>query len=343
MTPRATAPGRWRDGLAGTETRDGPDDRTNAAPAVWPDGMSTADGNDVATGAARIAALPCWHGRPRPEPLTGGLSNESFVVEDDVGRFVVRFGTDLPCHDVSRSRELAAARAAHRAGFAPEVVHAAPGVMVSRFIEGRTYGADDVRADRDRIALLLRRFHTEMPTHAAEQPYVFNVFNVIRHYAEVLSEGGSSARPRLPEFLALAAEMESAQAAMPVVFGHHDLLPANFIDDGRRLWLIDFEYAGFGTPMFDLAGTASNAGMAPEEAEALMATYLGHPPGDAYRQSHAAMQVAAALREAMWAMVSEIHLDAPGVDYAAYTRETLGALDTALDAWRSRYGGGRAG
>ena len=288
--------------------------------------------------ADRIAALPIWRGRPRWQRLTGGLSNESFAVEDDSGRYVVRFGRDFPFHHVSRDRELAVARAAHAAGFAPEIVHAEPGLMVSRFVEGRTYGAEDVRANAERIAPIVRRFHDEMPAHITGAPYLFWVFHVIRDYARTLGQGGSRMTSRLPEFLSLAAEMERAQAPMPVVFGHHDFLPANFIDDGQRIWLIDFEYAGFGTAMFDLAGIASNAGMDGAEAEALVTAYLGRPPDDAFRRSHAAMQVASLLREAMWSMVSELHLDAPGVDYVAYSQANLDALAAALDAYRARFG-----
>jgi thiamine kinase-like enzyme len=59
-----------------------------------------------------------------------------------------------------------------------------------------------------------------------------------------------------PYYLALAEELEEAQVPLPIIFGHNDLLPANLLDDGDRLWLIDFEYAGFGTAMFDVAGTA---------------------------------------------------------------------------------------
>ena len=54
--------------------------------------------------------------------------------------------------------------------------------------------------------------------------------------------------------------LEQAQVPLPIVFGHHDLLPGNFIDDGKRLWLIDWEYGGFGTAMFDLANLSSNGG-----------------------------------------------------------------------------------
>ena len=60
------------------------------------------------------------------------------------------------------------------------------------------------------------------------------------------------------EWLATKERLEKAQAPLPIIFGHHDLLPTNFMDDGKRLWLIDWEYGGFGTAMFDLANIASN-------------------------------------------------------------------------------------
>ncbi len=289
---------------------------------------------------ARIRALPIWQGPVEWAPLKGGLSNESFTVRDARGKYVARFGRDFAFHHVFREREVMAARAAHAAGFAPEVIHAEPGVMVSRFIEGRTFAAEDVRANIPRVAAIVRDFHEAMPAHVSGPAFLFWPFHVIRDYARTLEAAGSRMTPRLPEFLGLAAEMERAQVPMPIVYGHHDFLPANVIDDGTRLWLIDFEYAGFGTAMFDLAGVASNAGFDGAEAEELLEAYLGRPPDDALRQSHAAMQCASLLREAMWSMVSELHLDAPGVDYLAYTQENLDALDAALDSYRAAYGEG---
>lgn len=286
----------------------------------------------------RIRALPLWQGKIEVEPLKGGLSNESFTVTDDTEKYVVRFGRDFPFHHVFRDREVMAARAAHAAGFAPEVVHAAPGVMVSRFIDGATYGPEDVRANIPRIAEIVRQFHTQMPRHVSGPGFAFWVFHVIRDYARTLDAGGSRMVARIPEFLALADEMEAAQTALPIVYGHHDFLPANFLDDGSRVWIIDFEYAGFGTAMFDLAGIASNAAFDATQSDELLATYLGRAPDDATRRSHAAMQCASLLREAMWSMVSELHLDAPGVDYVAYTQENLDALASIVEIYHATYG-----
>ncbi len=286
----------------------------------------------------RIRALPCWRGRIDIAPLTGGISNESYLVTDGAGRHVVRFGRDYPFHHVFRDRELMTARAAHAAGFGPEVRYAEPGVMVSAYLGAKTYGAGDVVAERRRVADLLRRFHTEMPAEVSGAAFLFWPFHVVRDYARTLAAGGSRMAAHLPDYLALARELEAAQAPLPIVFGHNDLLPANILDDGERLWLIDFEYAGFSTAMFDLAGATSNAGFSPEEAEDFLAAYFGGTPDPAIRRAHAAMQCASLLREAMWSMVSELHLAAPGADYAGYTADNLGRLETALDHYRTTYG-----
>ena len=286
----------------------------------------------------RIRSLPCWSGPVEWQPLEGGLSNESFSVKSGGEMFVVRFGRDFPFHHVFRDREIMVCRAAQDAGFTPELVYAEPGVMVSRFIDGVTYDADGVKANLNRVAELIAAFHRQMPAHVSGPAFMFWVFHVIRDYARTLENGGSRMSERLPDYLDLAAELEAAQIPMPIVFGHHDLLPANFIDDGSKLWIIDFEYAGFSTPMFDLAGATSNSECNAEQSAAFLTAYLGHHPDEAMLKSHAAMQCASLLREAMWSMVSELHLDVPGVDYVAYTNENLAMLEAALNAYRSEYG-----
>ncbi|MFI0844684.1 phosphotransferase [Mesorhizobium sp. IMUNJ 23232] len=286
----------------------------------------------------RIRALPLWKSRITIEPLRGGLSNESFLITESGGRHVVRIGRDFPFHHVFREREIMAARAAHAAGFGPEVRYAEPGIMVTEFLGAKTFDGKDVRANVARIAALIRHFHEEMPRHVSGAGFMFWVFHVLRDYARTLEAGGSRMKSELPHFLSLADELEAAQKPLPIVFGHNDLLPANFLDDGEKLWLIDFEYAGFNTAMFDLAGTASNAGMSEQEADALLALYFGAEPDPALRRAHASMQCASLLREAMWGLVSELHMKAPGVDYVAYTADNLERLDAALERYRSTFG-----
>lgn len=285
---------------------------------------------------ARLAELP-WQGKWEAERLTGGLSNEIWKVSDAAGSHVVRFGKDYPWHHVSRTREAMSARAAHRAGFGPEVEFTAPGVMVTRFIEARTWSAEDVCADPEGVARLLARFHSEMPAFVSGEGFIFWVFHVVRDYARTLSAGNSPYSGRLAQLMAFNDAFESAQVPLPIIFGHHDLLPANFLADGERLWLIDYEYAGFSTPLFDLAGAAANAGMSPQQADAMLGAYFMEPPGPDLRRAFDAMRCAALVRESMWAMVSALKMTTPGVDYHAYAEENLAALDQAVAAYRAAH------
>ncbi|MEM7423879.1 MAG: choline/ethanolamine kinase family protein [Pseudomonadota bacterium] len=285
-----------------------------------------------------IRSMDLWTGAVEVEPLHGGLSNESFAVTDGDQRYVVRFGRDFPFHHVSREREVMITRAAFQAGFAPELVHAEPGVMVSRFIQAYTYTEADVQADCAALADLVRRFHQTMPTHVSGQATIFWVFHVIRDYARMLIEANHRYAGRCGDWLALSARLEALQVPLPIVFGHHDLLAANFLKDERRLWLIDFEYAAYGTAMFDLAGLASNSRLDRGQSADLLRAYFGAPASSDIVRSHAAMQAASLLREAMWSMVSEMHLDTPGVDYVAYSDEQLDRLDRCLHSHAADFG-----
>ena len=285
---------------------------------------------------ALAAGLSCWKGAVEPEPLAGGITNVNFVVEDAGEKFVVRVGGDIPLHQVMRFNELAASRAAHAAGISPEIVHWQPGALVMRFVEGRTFGTQDVAAPENLppIVELIRRVHYELPKHLRGPALVFWVFHVLRDYAATLREGDSRMVPELPRLMETAQALEAEIGRIDLVFGHNDLLCANFIDDGERLWLVDWDYAGFNSPLFDLANLASNNEFGPELEELLLESYFGAPPDDALRRRFAAMKCASLLREAMWSMVSEIHSELD-FDYVEYTSENLARFERVHEQFQA--------
>ena len=284
-----------------------------------------------------IRSLPIWSGAIEIAPLKGGLSNEGYIVADAGVRHVIRLGEDVPVHHVSRVNEVMASQAAHVAGFAPELIHHQPGLLVFQFIDGKTYGEDDVHANVSRIVSLMKDFHTRMPHHVGGPGRLFWVFHIIRDYARTLEAAGSRFTDDLPRYLNWSESFEQAQPALPIVYGHSDLLPANFIDDGKKIWLIDYEYAAYSTPMFDLANLASNAQFNADQDAALLVNYFGTAPDDELLQGLSAMKCASLLREAMWSMVSEHHLSAPGVDYAAYSDEILERFMSEVEDYESRF------
>ena len=282
----------------------------------------------------RAAKLPIWTGEVDPVPLGGGITNVNYVVEDGGEKFVVRVGEDILVHQVMRFNELAASRAAEAAGISPPVVHAERGILVLRYIEGTTLTPEMVaqRPMLERILPLLRACHHELPKHLRGPALIFWVFHVARDYAATLKIGGSGHSPRLAQLLEAAEVLEGAVGAIDLVYGHNDLLAGNLIDDGARLWLIDWDYAGYNSPLFDLGGLASNNELASADEDWLLEAYFDRPLDDALRRRYAAMKCASLLRETMWSMVSELHSDLE-VDFAAYTAENLARFERAYTAF----------
>jgi thiamine kinase-like enzyme len=270
----------------------------------------------------KAAHLACWRGRVELQPLKGGLTNISFVAICRGEKFVVRCGVDIPVHHVFRDRERAASVAAFEAGLSPEIIHVEPGITVLRFIDGRTLGEDDLRANIGRLVPLLKDCHAKVGRHVRGPVNAFWVFHVIRDYVALLDADR--------RYRDVADRLEQVQVPLPIVFGHHDLLPGNFIDDGRKIWLIDWEYGGFGTAMFDLANLSSNGGFGAAEDAALLDAYFEGRVGDDLRRAFDAMKAASALREALWAMVSDVHLRTPGIDYQAHARDYLARFEQLM-------------
>ncbi|MFN0191728.1 MAG: phosphotransferase [Aestuariivirga sp.] len=285
-----------------------------------------------------IRALPCWDGPVEMTPLKGGLSNASFTVRDRTGTYVARVGEDYPFHQVSREREAIASRAAFEAGLSPEVVYAAPGVMVIRYIDARTYTEADVRQNATRCVEIVRRCHRDMGKRIPGLATIFWVFQIHRDYAHTLKAGNHRIASDLPRLMEINDALEAAQAPLPIIFGHHDLLPTNFLDDGKRLWLIDWEYGAFGTAMFDLANIASNNSFDEAGEKLLLETYFDGAPREEIVRAFYAMKSASALREALWGMVSELHLKVAGIDYVAYAAEYFGRFERVHRDYIEKFG-----
>lgn len=285
---------------------------------------------------ARVAGLGIWRGRVAPRPLAGGMTNRNFVVEDAGRRYVVRVGSDVPVHGLVRAAEHAASRAAAAAGISPTVRHTEPGILVLDFIEGRTLEAGDVRdrAMQQRLVALVRRFHREAQLHLRGPVQAFWVFHVLRDYTQSLSEAGHRHRGRLAEWSAVARRLEAAIGKIDLVLAHNDLLPANVIDDGKRLWLLDFDYAGFNSPLFDLGNLATNSELDEAGQRFLLETYYERPIDAGLWRQLGAMAAASLLREAMWSMVAELH-PAIEMDFVPYTEENLRRFELALARFES--------
>ena len=267
------------------------------------------------TAEERLRRLPIWPAAPTVTRLSVGRTNINYRVEAGGRHFFARVAADLPHHGIVRSREALCASLAANLGVAPPVVHARDGVLVQRFMDGETLRqGDPLSAARlDRIVDLLRRVHEgRLPADTPDaNPVAWS-----RAYLARLAPGTlpPASRARIDAIL----DMAPKGALRGLI--HTDLIPENFIDDGRRMWLIDWEYAGLGDPATDLANLAMNFAL---DGAALARAVMRH--GGADRATVDALKDAVVVREALWCL---IQIQAEGIrgDLAGYTRLCLGRL-----------------
>jgi len=280
----------------------------------------------------KIRNLQLWQGPVDIIPLSGGLTNLNFVVTDHPRKYVVRTGGDIPEHNLMRFGDLAASRAAHQAGLSPKVHYAENGLTVIDFIDAKTLTEADV-CDPEmlaRILPLMQKCHRDIPKHFRGPALIFWVFHAIRDYAKHLQDRNSAYVAKLDEYLAINAKLETAAGPFDIVFCHNDWLAANILDDGSRLWLIDWDYGGFNTPLFDLGGLAANNSFDEKTEKWMLEAYFDQPATAALLHRYHAMKTASQMREVLWSMLSEITspLD---IDYAPYTIEQIARFERAYD------------
>lgn len=324
----------------GDETR--PNGRrvaTRVEPARDPAG-GTAAGVDATRAAAEVEAAL---GRiPRLARLSPGdyavrrlasFTNATYRLDVGSDSFALRVPGAGTAQYIDRAAEGLNARIAAAAGMAAPVewFDDTDGLMLTRWVNGRTTSAGRLRRPRvgGRAVAALAR------VHALPQPFSgrYDVFNVIRSYQTVLA----AARLPLPAVFAELAgpivtiEQALSLAAVPLVPCHNDPYPGNIIDTGASICLIDWEYAGMGDPMGDLADLSVEARYAAHEDKRMLKTYYGGRVPKAARSRLALFKVMSDCAWGVWSFVQLVHAN-PGVDYRQYGMRRLSRARRGIEA-----------
>ena len=265
--------------------------------------------------AERVAAR-LWPGRNVVlEPLGGGITNRNFKVSFDGETLVLRIGgKDTSLLGIDRRAEHAASLLASRLGIGPEVVAFVEpeGFLLTRFIDGRPIEPDAMPIGD--VARTLRRVHAAEPI-----PSRFDSFRVVEEYRRTAEERGVRVPGAYAEAKARADQIEASLGPRPVCPCHNDLLNGNFIHDGERLRIVDWEYAGMGDPFFDLANFAVNHELDEAGERELLEAYAGEAR-PALVGLLRKMRFMSDFREAMWGVVQQGISDLD-FDFAGYADE----------------------
>jgi thiamine kinase-like enzyme len=261
-----------------------------------------------------------------PAPLDGGITNRNYRLrlggEDLVLRICDRGAEVL---GIDRITEEIASRRAAAEKIAPPVVAFLSDVpaLVTRWLPGGDLTPEEVRSPEvlRQITRLLHRLHS-----CPALPTSFDVFRLVERQRDL-----AAALPESYERIqALAGRIEAALTGPEHehVPCHNDLLTANFVRDGNRVCIVDWEYAGMNDRYFDLGNLSVNNGFGPDEDQVLLELYFGEPVTERRSAALGLMRLVSDMREAMWGAVQQGRstLD---FDYAAYANEHFERLERA--------------
>jgi thiamine kinase-like enzyme len=273
-----------------------------------------------------------WGDRsPRREVLGGGITNHNYkVTVDDGSAYVLRVaGQDTALLGIDRHVEHRAALAAAAVGVGPEVVSFVEpeGFLITRFIEGSVVPIESMGDPRviRRVAQALHAVHAGPPL-----PARFDSFQVVEDYRSIAFSRGATMPPAYATVRQIARTIQRLRGPIPERPCHNDLLNANFIDDGERIRIVDWEYAGMGDVFFDLANFSVNHELDEEGRRFLLEAYAGSiRPLD--ERALTLMMFMSDFREAMWGVVQHA-ISELDFDFGAYADEHFARLErTAAD------------
>ncbi|HEV2216364.1 MAG TPA: choline/ethanolamine kinase family protein [Candidatus Dormibacteraeota bacterium] len=255
-----------------------------------------------------------WRGRKvEVSPLSGGLTNENYLVEVEGERYVMRLpGQSTELLSIDRENEVFNTKAAAETGIGPRVLEHVPGldVMVLEFIQGPTMSAETLGSVH-----MARRMAASFQTLHSAPRFLrdFNMFRLIDYYLRIVDDHGVVIPGDYRDKLPVVAEIERAVSvhALPPVSCHNDLLCENFIDDGTLLRIVDYELSGNNDPCFDLGNTAQEAIFSDDLREVLCEAYFGRPDP----QQLARMNLFAVMSDVGWTLWGAIQAKISAIDY----------------------------
>jgi thiamine kinase-like enzyme len=261
-----------------------------------------------------VSRVALWKGRQvSVSQLSGGLTNENYLVQSDSERYVMRIpGQSTELLSIDRENEIYNTKAAAATGIGPRVLEHVPGldVLVLEFIPGPTMSAQTLQSKEmaARMAASFRRLHS-----APRFQKDFDMFRLIKYYLKIVDEHHVTIPDGYRDWLPLVARIESAVhiGAQPSMPCHNDLLCENFIDDGTALRIVDYELSGNNDPCFDLGNTAQEAAFDQDLRAALCDAYFGKQDP----QQLARMNLFALMSDVGWTLWGAIQAKISAVDF----------------------------
>jgi thiamine kinase-like enzyme len=245
---------------------------------MYPELMSGATELESTFGAL-LDQVPLVKNRTSVTELSGGLTNRNLAIESDGTKYVARISSNSSdLLNINREDEYKNTILAADVGIGATVHDYLPGqgLLLISYINGKTFGAQDIANNLPRVAKSVRTLH-------GAKPFVsdFNMFTLQKRYLDIVQSNNFIYPDKYLDYEGHIADLKKALSVLPseIVPCNNDLLPGNFIDDGDKIWLIDYEYSGNNDACFELGNIWAEAFLEYDALVELIDSYYGtHRP-----------------------------------------------------------------
>jgi thiamine kinase-like enzyme len=280
-----------------------------------------------------VAKINDWKGRKVSiQSQSGGLTNTNFKVEVDGKPFFVRVpGESTELLAIDRNNEYHNSKAASEAGVGPKVIYHLPeyNVMVLEFLNGSTMSRDSLNEAGmpTRMAQAIKKLNRG-PHFLSD----FNMFRLAEYYLKICKEREIRIPHGYLDRMPIVTQIEKAMSTNPMatVPCNNDLLAENYIDDGKQLWLIDYEYSGNNDPTFELGNTCQEMQFNDSQIDEVCAAYFGKTTSDKIARMKLNM-IMSDLGWGLWAAI-QARISTIEFDFWGWAEERWGRAVEKMDS-----------
>ena len=268
----------------------------------------------------KLQDLPFFKGNIDLKFFDGLMTNDSYLAYNDNNKYVVKVGGDKKHFGVIRSNEIEASKAGYKAGISPEIIYYDERILIFQYIHSHTLTPVEMREKKvlKKIISLIKIVQNKVK-NCLKLPHTSNdIFQMLNNKVFHLKEKNSPYMDKINKFIKHIAIFEKKTQSFELVFAHNDYYHKNILDDGKKFWLIDWEFSGFNPSFLDLANLSKNNELSEGDDNFILAEYFGDSVTSSSIYKFQAFKCISLLNELLWSMVSEIFSEKI-FDYKSYT------------------------
>ena len=272
----------------------------------------------------KLETLTIWRGNIDINVLTGGWTNDTYLVTDDKKKYVAKIGDNIKYFGVIRAQEIAAHEAAYQTGISPEVIYFKNEISIYEYIDCNILTSQELREEKNlsKLVELIKIIHNKVFNNLKNSNSFLNIFQIINHKVQALRKYKSLYIDTINELVDDCKMFKNQSKSCKIVFTHNDFYHANLLYGSKKFWILDWEYAGFNVDVLDLANLSKNIQLIEEEDNFILEKYYGFPPTSKLIKVFQAMKCTSLANEVLWYMLAEIK-SKKNFDYKVVTKEKL--------------------